>query len=152
MQQTQHRFRETCRPGAEEFSRQFGQSSVGRMTQIYLAALFACALIFHSSLAISETAQSAAAIGTKQVSGFQSPAPVLSKFEARRIRHRCRDQVGKAMNKELRHCFEMHVAARRLGAECRHKAQTANLHGRDKDEAVKHCITEKLGNATPKEP
>lgn len=152
MQQTEHRYRATCRSTAEAFSRQFGRLIIGRMTQIYLVALLACALIFHSSLALSQTAQSAADIETKQVSGFQSPAPVLSKFEARRIRHRCRDQVGKAMNRQLRHCFEMHVAARRLGAECRHKAQAANLHGRDKDEAVKRCIAEKLGNATPKEP
>ncbi|HEY8125449.1 MAG TPA: hypothetical protein VIF88_08540 [Methylocystis sp.] len=119
------------------------------MKQTYLVALLAWAIIFHSSLALSQTAQSAA---DKQVSGFQFAAPVLSKFEARRIRHRCRDQVGKAMNKELRHCFEMHVIARRLAAECRHKAQTANLHGRDKDEAVKHCLAEKLGSGTPKEP
>jgi hypothetical protein len=48
-------------------------------------------------------------------------------------------------HKELRHCFKMHVAARRLWGECKRKPQIANLHGHEKDEAVKRCAFEKLG-------
>ncbi|HEY8161100.1 MAG TPA: hypothetical protein VIF34_02345 [Methylocystis sp.] len=85
--------------------------------------------------------------------GTSQSARSLSKFEARRIRRRCRDQVGNSDgSKELRHCFEMHVAARRLSGECKRKAQTANLHGREKDEAVRRCVTERLQQQQSKQP
>jgi hypothetical protein len=76
------------------------------------------------------------------------PVPPLSKFEARRIRHRCRDEApDSAQSKELRHCFEMHVAARRLWGDCKRKAQLGELHGHERDEAVKQCVTEKLASS-----
>jgi hypothetical protein len=84
-------------------------------------------------------------VADSQASAYQSP-PSLSKFEARRIRHRCRDQVtDPSAHKELRHCFEMHVAARRHWSECKRKPQIVNLHGHEKEEAVRHCALEKLG-------
>lgn len=149
MQQLQYKILEADL-WAQECPAQCGRPNVLPMTQICCAVLIAGILTFYSSAGLCQTDQSAPDQRTKPASG---PLPTLSKFEARRIRHRCRDLVGGgATGKELRHCFEMNVAARRLWGECKRKAQSGNLHGREKEEAVKRCITEKLGSAKPKEP
>lgn len=80
-------------------------------------------------------------------------APSLSKFEARRIRRRCRDQVADSnASKELRHCFELHIAARRLWGECKREPKIASLRGREKEEAIRRCVLEKRASGKRSQP
>lgn len=93
--------------------------------------------------------------GGPQLTELHSATPPLTKFEARRIRHRCQDQAGgSSSNRDvhLRHCFEMHVAARRLWSQCKHKFATVNLHGREKDEAIRRCVLEALDSSKKGQP
>lgn len=82
----------------------------------------------------------------------QPSAPSLSKFEARRIRRRCRDQVASNASKDLRHCFELHIAVRRLWGECKREAKIASLRGREKDEAIRRCVLEKRASGKRSQP
>jgi hypothetical protein len=107
-------------------------------------AAFVLALLAWPRAGLAQTQQIAAHNGGSQT-GASQPTPFLSKFEARRIRHRCRDTVADPKaDREFHHCFEMHIAARRLWGECKQKAKISSLHGREKDESIRRCVIEKL--------
>ena len=78
----------------------------------------------------------------------QSPPRALSKFEARRIRHRCQDETnisgaqGANHTAALVHCFKMHVAAKRFWDECQRMLRRGSLDGRAKEDAIRACVTE----------
>lgn len=83
----------------------------------------------------------------------QQSGPSLSKFEARRIHRRCRDQVAdSSASKELRHCFELHIAARRLWGECKREPKIGILRGREKEDAIRRCVLEKRGSGKRGQP
>jgi len=140
-------------PKHGEFSARSWRPKAGRAARAYLLAVFALAFDVHSSVAASQMEQLAADRERgAPTAGAQSPPPVLSKFEARRIRHRCQDQAGASTGRELRHCFELHVAARRFWSECKRKSQVVNLRGREKEEAIRRCVIEKLGDGRRSQP
>jgi hypothetical protein len=74
----------------------------------------------------------------------------LTKFEARHIRQRCLDRANatgaQGANKAsaLKHCYQMHISARRLWGDCKRALRGGNAEGRAKDEAIKACVVEKL--------
>lgn len=96
------------------------------------------------SLALPQAEQTRAERPGDAQADRQQAGPSLSKFEARRIRRHCRDQVADSnASKELRHCFELHIAARRLWGECKREPKMASLRGREKEEAIRRCVLEK---------
>lgn len=106
--------------------------------------VFAVAFCAQLDGAFAQAAQVAAEQAAGVQTGLSQPGRSVSKFEARRIRHRCRDQTNSSGNKELRRCFEMQVAVRRLWGECKRSTQIVKLRGHEKDEAVRRCVMEKL--------
>lgn len=112
-----------------------------------LAAFIFTVFAPQTSAALPQIEQARAErVGDVQADRPQS-GPALSKFEARRIRRRCRDQVADSTaSKELRHCFELHIAARRLWGECKREPKIASLRGREKEEAIRRCVLEKRGS------
>lgn len=139
----------TSRPKRGGFTKKSWRMKPLCGTPARLLLILAVAFCAQLDGAFAQTAQ----IATEQAAGAQAgvqmglsqPGRSVSKFEARRIRRRCRDQVGNsAGSKELRHCFEVQVAVRRLWGECKRSAQIAKLRGHEKDEAVRRCAAEKL--------
>ena len=122
-------------------------------TSACLLVIFTLVFLARPNQAFSQVQQ----ISAEQVSGIHigalQPETSLSKFEARRIRHRCRDQVADPnAGKELNHCFEMHIAARRLFSECKRKTKVSNLSGHEREEAVRRCVIEKGGESKQSHP
>jgi hypothetical protein len=125
--------------------------STKRARPIHLIASLTISL-FPFSAALSQTLLPVTEPSTSAEARLSPSAPFLSKFEARRIRHKCRDQIWAApAGKDLRHCFEMHIAARRLWSECK-KTQPEALHGRARDEAVQRCVMEKSASSKQSRP
>jgi hypothetical protein len=79
----------------------------------------------------------------------QEAAGRLSKFEARHIRHSCRDEASKSATPTGRkgfmtHCFQMHVSARRFARECKGSAEFKARDKSAKDDFMRACVSEKL--------
>jgi hypothetical protein len=109
--------------------------------------IFAGIFLAQPSAVYSQSQQNPSKPVVNSTMGALPSASPLSKFEARRIRHRCRDLVPEAAaNKDFRHCFEMHIAARRLWGECKRKVEVANLSRSDKNDAIKQCVMDSLGS------
>jgi len=88
----------------------------------------------------------------QQRTGLEGSARSLSKFEARRIRHRCQDQANasgaQGVNKTLvsRHCFRTQIEVRLLAAKCRRLLRDANADKATKQEMIKGCIRDNLAH------
>jgi hypothetical protein len=87
--------------------------------------------------------------GARMTAPAQESAGRLSKFEARHIRHSCRDEAGKSAmpggHKEfMTHCFQMHVSARHFARECKGSAEFKALDKSAKDDFIRACVSEKL--------
>jgi hypothetical protein len=117
--------------------------------KIGVALALTLAVDFHPGVVIAQTRDNShrATVrgGNSQPGDGQLATSALSKFEARRIRHRCLDESASKKEPLLRHCFEMHVAARRLWGECKRKPQMASFSGKEKEEAIRRCVLERLG-------
>ncbi len=76
--------------------------------------------------------------------------PRVSKFEARHIRRACRDEAAKpgtqAPQKNMSHCFQMHVLARRFARECKSAGEVKGLNGSARENAMQSCVSEKMRN------
>jgi hypothetical protein len=73
----------------------------------------------------------------------------LSKFEARHIRHSCRDEASKSSTPTghkdfMTHCFQMHVSARHFARECKGSAEFKALDKAAKDDFIRACVSAKL--------
>jgi hypothetical protein len=101
-------------------------------------------------VAASEARPDVSAPGpTRMAAPAQEPAGRLSKFEARHIRHSCRDEVSKsatlAGHKDfMTHCFQMHVSARHFARECKVSAEFKALDKSAKEDFIRACVSEKL--------
>lgn len=92
--------------------------------------------------------------GAKNAVATPESARGLSKFEARHIRHTCRDEANKSATPTGRkdfvsHCFQMHVSARRFTRECKNVAELRSLGKSARDEFLRACVAEKLKSFAP---
>ncbi len=82
-------------------------------------------------------------------------APRVSKFEARRIRHACRDEAAAKPGTQaspknvMAHCFQMHVLARRVAKECKNTAEFKGQNGSAREAFMQNCLSEKMRNVAP---
>ncbi len=74
------------------------------------------------------------------------PGGPLSKFEARRIRHRCQDRANASGEPDrataLKHCYQLNIAARRFLSECK-RSFGGKSDARSREE-IRECVADKL--------